>query len=270
MEQRPVNVPGDPVLAPQWMSATSELAVRFKNADPFPHIVVDGFLDPDFAFRLYQEFPSVEAMPKSRDYMFGDKRELSSVEANGPVSAVFYEHIMSEEFRQFLGKLTGRDVFVDPAFFGGGFHQGGDGSFLDTHVDFNVHPLHDSWLRTLNVILYLNPDWKAEYGGELLIRTHPENEPVGIAPLFNRAVIMVTDRTTFHGYKKMSLPPGVTRKSIATYAYQLIRSDAAVQKHTTGWAPEKAGFRKRLIARHYDTLVRVKNKHFGSGTARNR
>jgi Rps23 Pro-64 3,4-dihydroxylase Tpa1-like proline 4-hydroxylase len=231
---------------------------------------LDDFLDPEFARRLYEEFPSVDAMPKSRDYMFGNKHELSSVEANGPVSAAFYEHIMSEEFRLFLVEIAGADVFVDPAFFGGGFHQGGDGSYLDMHVDFNMHPLHQNWLRTLNILLYLNPEWKSEYGGELLIRARPEDEPVAIAPVFNRAIIMLTDRHTFHGYKKMSLPPGVTRKSIASYAYQVVAADSNLQSHTTGWVPEDGGLGKRLIARHYDTLVRVKNRYFGSRTARNR
>ena len=258
------------VITPQWLRAEPELVARFRSAEPFPHVVLDNFLEPEFVWRLYEEFPSVEAMPKSRDYMFGNKHELSSVEANGPASAAFYERIMSAEFRLFLTKIVGADVFVDPAFFGGGFHQGGDGSYLDTHVDFNVHPLHGNWLRTLNILLYLNPEWKAEYGGELLIRSRPEGEPTAIAPLFNRALIMLTDRHTYHGYEKMSLPPGITRKSIATYAYQLIADDEMIERHTTGWAPENAGLGKRLIARHYDTLVRVKNKYLGSRTARNR
>ena len=33
---------------------------------------------------------------------------------------------------------------------------------------------------------------------------------------------MLTSDNTFHGYRKMSLPPGRSRKSIAGYAYELI------------------------------------------------
>ncbi len=86
----------------------------------------------------------------------------------------------------------------------------------------------------------------------------------------NRAVVMLTDDRTFHGYRRMHLPPGVTRRSIATYAYRRIGGDEHIAPRTTGWVPEGAGPLKRLLARNYDTLVRTKNRLFGSGTARNR
>ena len=128
-------------------------------------LVIDDFLDIDTANGLLAEFPAPGAMPKSRDYMFGDKRELSSVAEQGPTSKAFYDALMGDEFQTFIRTLTGKDLFVDPAFHGGGFHQSGDGGFLDTHVDFNMHPLHTDWLRTLNVLLYLNKDWKPDTTG---------------------------------------------------------------------------------------------------------
>lgn len=72
------------------------------------------------------------------------------------------------------------------------------------------------------------------YGGELLIKNAPDAEPMAIAPLFNRAVIMLTDRYTYHGYRKMHLPPGVTRKSVATYAYEKFEV-GSIRPLTTGW-----------------------------------
>jgi hypothetical protein len=256
-------------IASFWVERGPSLLSGFRAARPFPHLVLDGFLVPELADALLAEFPDVEAMPKSRDYLFGDKRELSSVEEAGPAGAAFHRALLSKPFHQFLQQATGYNVFVDPRFFGGGFHQGGDGSFLDMHVDFNVHPEHADWLRTLNVLLYLNRDWRDEYGGHLLVKASPEETPVEIAPLFNRCVIMLTDDHTFHGYRRMSLPPGVTRKSIAAYAYQ--RVDAgAVRARTTGWAPEDARLFKRLAARFYNPAVRTKNRFFGSRTARNR
>jgi hypothetical protein len=252
-----------------WIGQGAELAEEFRTASPFPVLVIDDFVDAATADALLAEFPAPDAMPKSRDYMFGDKRELSSVAEQGASSKAFYDALVGEDFRQFLCALTGKELFVDPAFHGGGFHQSGDGGYLDTHVDFNVHQLHSDWLRTLNVLLYLNKDWKTEYDGRLLIKARPDDEPRGIEPLFNRGVIMVSDERAYHGFKKMSLPPGVTRKSIATYAYQKIEVGAA-KPRTTGWAPDDAGAVKRSIARHYDAAVRLKSRFFGSATAKNR
>lgn len=264
-----VGVGSSEVFSRHWLDAVEDLRQEFRTADPFPLLVIDDFLVPAAAQQLLEEFPAPEAMPHSRDYVFGNKRELSSLEGSGPGGAALWEALTGPQFASFLSSLAERELFVDPAFHGGGFHQGGDGSFLDLHVDFNVHPLHPTWLRTLNVLLYLNRGWEPAFGGELLVKASVDQVPRAISPAYNRAVIMETSDRTFHGYRKMSLPPGVTRRSIATYAYQEI-TVGSITPRTTGWAPEKAGPLKRSLARHYDRLVRVKNRVAGSGTARNR
>jgi hypothetical protein len=253
----------------EWIDRGEDLAEEFRTASPFPVLVLDDFLTEATADAVLSEFPTPDAMPKSRDYVFGDKHELSSVAEQGPACRALYDALMGEQFRAFLSALVGEELFVDPAFHGGGFHQSGDGGFLDTHVDFNVHPLHNDWLRTLNILLYLNRDWQSEYDGRLLIKARIDDESRAIEPLFNRGVIMVSDERAFHGFKKMTLPPGVTRKSIATYAYQQIEV-GSTKARTTGWAPEDAGALKRSFARHYDTAVKVKNRFLGSATAKNR
>lgn len=259
----------DPSAFSPWLERSDELRRSFREASPFPLVVIDGFLDDGLAHDLVREFPDVDEMPRSRDYVFGAKHELSSVGERGPASARFHAGVLSPRFAAFLGELSGEPVFVDPDFHGGGFHQGANGSFLDLHVDFNLHPGHPDWLRTLNVLVYLNPGWRREYGGELLVTSSPTSPPREIEPLFNRAVIMRTDDRTYHGYRRMTLPPGVTRRSLAAYAYRAVEP-GAIRPRTTGWAPEDAGPAKRFLARHYDTLVQVKNRWLGSGTARNR
>jgi hypothetical protein len=257
------------LVSARWWSDPPALRPSFRSASPFELLVLDDFLEPSFAEALLAEFPSIEEMPRSRDYIFGDKHELSSVDERGAGGRRFVSLVTSDEFARWLSAATGYEVFVDPTFFGGGFHQGGDGSYLDMHVDFNIHPEHETWLRTLNLLLYLNKDWQEEWGGQLLIKAAVDDEPRAIDPLFNRAVIMLTDDHTFHGYRKMSLPPGVSRKSIATYAYQTIRA-GEVRQRTTGWTPEDAGVVKKVAARYYNGAVLMKNRLLGSRTAKNR
>lgn len=253
----------------RWTSDPAALRPAFLDAHPFPMLVLDDFLAPGTAEGLLEEFPAIEAMPRSRDYVFGNKHELSSIEEAGPHCRRFHAAMVSPAVAEFLGAATGFDVFVDPLFFGGGFHQGGNGSFLDFHVDFNVHPLHADWLRRLNILLYLNPTWEEEWGGHLLVKSAPDEPAVAVAPRFNRAVIMVTDERTYHGYRAMELPPGITRKSIAAYAYERV-TVGQVKARTTGWVPEGAGPAKRLMARNYNTVVRAKQRLLGSRTAKNR
>ncbi|MBV8980218.1 MAG: 2OG-Fe(II) oxygenase [Acidimicrobiia bacterium] len=252
-----------------WVDDTASLVEHFRTAKPFPLVVIDGFLRDDLADAILGEFPALEDMPKSRDYVFADKHEFSDLDRFGPAGAKLSAAFLSDEFAAFLSELTGERIFVDPDYHGGGFHQSGDGGYLDMHVDFNVHPLHRDWLRMLNVLVYLNRDWRPEYAGELLIKNSPHAEPRAISPDFNRAVIMVTNESTYHGFHRMSLPDGVTRKSVAAYGYRSIEPDE-VDVRTTQWRPEAAGLSKKMLARNYDTIVRVKNRWFGSGTSKHR
>jgi hypothetical protein len=242
-----------------WLDRLPALSDEFRNAEPFPLVMVDGFLDEPLADGLVEEFPSIDSMRRSNDYMFGDKRAEATLADAGPTCRKLYDLLVSDDFAAILTQITGRELFVDPSLHGGGFHQGGSGSFLDTHVDFNIHPRHCDWLRTLNILLYLNRDWPAEYGGELLVRRRPTDEPRSIAPLFNRCVIMLTSDDTYHGYRKMTLPPGVTRKSIAAYAYENIAA-GSTPKRTTSWAPEDAGVGKRFLARYWSQGSAAKEK----------
>jgi hypothetical protein len=244
-----------------WVDRVDELAAEFSSAKPFPVLVLDGFVTDEVAEGLLAEFPAIDAMARSNDYMFGEKRESPTLANGGATCKRYHDMLLSEEFAGILSRLAGRTLFVDSSFHGGGFHQGGSGSFLDTHVDFNIHPHHEDWLRTLNLLLYLNKDWKPEYDGSLLIRTDPAQEPRSIAPLFNRGVIMLTSDRTYHGYRRMTLPEGVTRKSIAAYAYELIPAGSQKMR-TTSWAPEDAGIVKRSLAKHWTGLAATRDKVF--------
>jgi hypothetical protein len=246
-----------------WTQRLPELAEEFRTGTPFPLLVIDDFLVEDEATALLAEFPAIDAMPRSHDYVFGDKRETATFASAGPASRRYHDLLLSPEFARIVSEITGRTLFIDDSFHGGGFHQGGDGSYLDTHVDFNLHPAHNEWLRVLNVLLYLNRDWQPSYGGDLLIRRDPKDEPRAIAPLFNRGVIMLTSDFTYHGYRRMSLPPGVTRKSIAAYAYEQVPA-GSLQTRTTSWSPEGAGLVKRTLARHWDDLASVRRRLRGA------
>ena len=69
------------------------------------------------------------------------------------------------EFTRLISEITDiNNLIPDPKQIGGGMHQILPGGFLDVHIDFNFHPelkLH----RHLNLLLYLNKDWKREYEG---------------------------------------------------------------------------------------------------------
>ena len=121
--------------------------------------------------------------------------------------------------------------------FGGGLHQSIKGAYLNVHVDYNIHPT-TQFHRRLNVIIYMNKDWKDEYEGHLELWDLTENkqELIGkFAPAYNRCVIFETNEISFHGHPKpLNAPNGINRKSIATYYYTETRSENEIaEKHNT-------------------------------------
>jgi Rps23 Pro-64 3,4-dihydroxylase Tpa1-like proline 4-hydroxylase len=256
-------------VSPTVWERRDEFAQTFRASGPVRHVVIDDFLETSFAEELYADLPQPDAMPKSRDYMFSDKRELSTLDRHSAISKQLHEVFMSPSFAELLAPMTGHPVFLDPEYVGGGFHAGADGSFLDMHVDFNIHPAHEDWLREFNVLLYLNPGWEPSWGGELLLTDKPGNPTLEVAPKFNRLTLMECTDQSFHGYHKINFPAGHSRRSIAAYAYSKVEP-GSVSRHTTNWVPEDGNAAKKLLAKNWNWIVLTKNKYLGSGTLKNR
>lgn len=246
-----------------------EYARSFAAAKPVRFVAIDNFLDEGFAQRLFSDLPDPSAMPKSRDYVFSDKHELSTLDRHSDISKQLHDVFLSSEFAALLSSVAGHEVFVDPEYVGGGFHAGAEGSFLDLHVDFNIHPSQHQWLRELNILLYLNPGWEPSWGGELLLTDDPAKTAIEVQPLFNRLVLMESTDKSFHGYHKINFPSGKSRRSIAAYAYSHVEK-GSVARRTTGWVPQDAGPVKRILAKNWNWIVLTKNRFLGSGTLKNR
>ena len=243
-----------------------EYRMNFLLAKPFPHLVVDDFCEKEKLEQLLEQMPEIET--KSRDYVFAsNKFEKSNFKAISPLYTELYEDLISERFQKILQYISNENLFIDKAFHGGGIHQGKKGSFLDMHIDFNYHPMHADWYRTLNLLLYLNKDWKTQYGGQLKLQDLRSGEATAIDIPFNRLVIQLTGKHTLHGYGKTNFPEGSYRTSIAGYAYT-IHKHRIEKPRTTDWHPGDGEHVKKLLAWIYDPAVKVKNKLFGSSTAK--
>jgi hypothetical protein len=200
-------------------------------------------------------------------YSAANKFERSKFRDLSPRYATLHEELVSERFQKLLQFICNEDVFVDPAFHGGGIHQGKKDSFLDMHLDFNYHPLHPQWYRTLNLLLYLNPGWQPAHGGQLKLEDLRTGATAAVGIPFNRLVIQLTGRHTLHGYDRIAFPEGCYRTSIAAYAYT--KHQYTIEKpRTTDWHVGDGQYGKKMLAWLYDPAVKIKNRLFGSATAK--
>jgi Rps23 Pro-64 3,4-dihydroxylase Tpa1-like proline 4-hydroxylase len=230
-------------------SLAAENAETYRRGKPFSHIYFDDFLPVGAAEAALRDFPEPKQLdwaefnrPKERKLAFDKVEKLPR-----SVREVLY-FLNSRPMIQFLETLTGIDgVMPDPYYAGGGLHQIKPGGNLEVHVDFNRH----SKLkldRRINLLIYLNKNWKEEYGGhfELWNRDMSAAEQK-ILPVFNRCAIFSTTEFSYHGHPTpLACPPDRTRKSMATYYYSNGRPEEEISsEHTTlfqtrpGQAPEK-------------------------------
>jgi hypothetical protein len=200
----------------------------FIHASPFKHTVIGSFFEPEFAERLLADFPAFNpALAKNEIYGGAWGKAVNTrIRQISPTYEDLYELIASQEFLDLMSDVTGiPGLLPDAAHYGGGTHENRHGQDLDPHVDFNYdepQKLH----RRLNLIVYLNKDWKADWGGSLEIHSNPrrplENQVRSYQPSFNRAVVFETNEYSWHGFPKIELPAEErhrSRKSISIYLY---------------------------------------------------
>ena len=144
---------------------------------------------------------------------------------------MFSRHVLyslnSSLFLKFLEELSGiTNLISDSSFRGGGLHYFYRGGKLGIHADFNKHERY-GLDRRLNLLLYLNKEWREEYGGHIELWNREMKQCVrSYLPKFNRVVIFTTTETSFHGHPEpLSCPEHMSRKSLALYYYTNARPE---------------------------------------------
>ncbi len=216
-------------------SLSSDLSESYQSSQPYAYIVIDEFRNPHVLEEAVETCPSVDDLdfykydnPLEKKLAFDQASKLPN-----SISNVLYA-FNSPAFLNFLEKLTGIDHLIpDPYLRGGGIHMIEKGGKLDVHVDFNWHhklKLH----RRLNVLLYLNKDWKEEYNGDFQIwKGHKDGDKhilesleQRVYPEFNRLAVFSTSEKSYHGFPdRLNCPEGQVRKSLAWYYYTSERDD---------------------------------------------
>ena len=233
---------------------------RYINAKPFPHVVFDDFFHPALLDQVVEEFPKPNAI---RWQSFDNPQEIKLASATestfGPATRLLMYHLNSITFLEFLSRVTGIDNLIpDPRFEGGGMHQIVRGGKLGVHADFNKHRQYNLD-RRLNMLIYLNKNWREEYGGHLQLWNREMTRcEAKVAPHFNRVMIFGTTDFTFHGHPDpLQCPEGVTRKSLALYYFSNGRpSEEVTGEHSTLFRPRDVADFRPTAAQRFRNLAR--------------
>ena len=196
---------------------------EFVSASPFPHIAIDGFIDPETCRSVAMEYPTFDNA-KALGFSFNALNERKKIQITDqlrfpPAVRRLSDFLASPAFLSDLSALTGiPNLLADAALFGGGMHITGPHGRLDVHVDFNRGDY--GLYRRVNLLLYLNPEWDETWGGQIELWDPTVTScALSLAPALGRCLIFATSQISFHGVAPLRCPPEHARKSFAAYYY---------------------------------------------------
>ncbi|MDX6768441.1 MAG: 2OG-Fe(II) oxygenase [Elusimicrobiota bacterium] len=224
----------------------SALARAFRAARPFPHLVLDGFLDPGQAAAVAAEFPAAARLERAGDGYLGSRGVMRDLAAAGPASRALDRRLRSPGFLRWAGEVCGEPGLVrNPRGDCGGLFQDEHGLELDPHLDVNLTvPGHR---RRASLFLYLNRDWRDEWGGALCLHSAPGRPPAArVRPAPGRAVLLACREDAWHSVSPVTLPPrrrAAGRRVLIVNLYSPTRAGDAPAHHSV-WLPRPlpAGF----------------------------
>jgi hypothetical protein len=201
-----------------------KLRNHWCNAQPFPFVKIDHFLEPVVALQIADAFPDFEnALEDGRAFDGVNERkkvQITDLTRFPRPIAELNAALASPDFLADLSYISGiPGLLADNNLVGGGMHLTGPGGRLDVHVDFNFMQ-ERALYRRINLLLYLNPHWKPEWGGEIqLWDKEVQRCEQAFAPVLNRCVIFETSETSYHGVTPVAQEAPFSRHSFATYYY---------------------------------------------------
>ena len=230
------------------------LKEKYSNAEPFPHIEIDSFFSDVFLEGVLNEFPDLSNLSNSQNYKNQNEIKFANNEYDKFPHKVqlLFDFLNSSDFLNFLQNITSIEekLYADLELNGGGLHEIKSGGLLKVHTDFNKHP-NNGLDRRVNVLIYLNKNWKKKYNG--CLELWDKNMKVcrqKIMPLFNKIVIFSTTDFSNHGHPDpISCPDNVSRKSIALSYFSKGRPKNEIltnQKKNKTYFKNRTGYTKEI------------------------
>ena len=181
---------------------------EFMLAKPYPHIVLDNFLDEAFFSQLDTETFSIEKNRNDLLNTFLEKNKSNSRNVNLSENIrLLVKELNKEEVLENLRQLTGiKNLFQTSVGNSklSNYHEMYKSGFVGTHVDHSSEPM-SGLPHVLNILIYLSKEWKKSWGGSTVLANKNGRKIEKIVEYIpNRAVIFLHTPFSFHGVQELN------------------------------------------------------------------
>lgn len=230
------------------LSAELDKARREYSRDHgVPTFAVDDLLPAEWAQQIYEAFPERGRLQFKNSIK---ERKLVSAQMNEhpPILEEAVYAFQQPEVVSVMAEITGlKALEPDADLYAGGISVMPKGGYLKPHLD-NSHDAEQDRYRVLNLLYYVTPGWTPEFGGSLEVWDDgPEGTPRAFPAVFNRLVVMATNRTSWHSVNQ--IVAGERRCCVSNYYFSQVSPESSDYFHATS-------FRGRPGERVGDLLMR--------------
>lgn len=243
----------------RWEPQLDALRGRWAAARPFPHVVLDDFLDPAECRALGGEFVDVGGAGWIENRHYSQRlRSRNGHDGFGAPARALLGELDSPRFRGFVERLTGEaGLFLDREMLDGGVSAMGRGDFFDLHTDMRAHARNRRWMRRVNLIVYLTERWDDAWHGALELWS-PDGRrcEARVAPRYNRAVFFEVGDGGLHGVPEpLACPEGALRRNLVLYYFRDAGREVPITHFRYRARPGEAGRRPLVWANNAALLA---------------
>jgi Rps23 Pro-64 3,4-dihydroxylase Tpa1-like proline 4-hydroxylase len=213
---------------------------EFRRPGGVRSFIVEDLLPAEHARAIYEAFP-----PPDRLVL---KKTLGQLKYVG-YQMDQYHPLLAEAIYAFqdprvvsaIGSITGiAELLPDDNLYAGGISLMTEGQYLNPHLD-NSHDKDRTNYRVLNLLYYVTPDWRDDFGGHLEVWDDGLGKPQRtIHSRFNRLVVMQTDARSWHSVSKVL--EDSRRCCVSNYYFSPRPAGRDASYHVTsfrGWPDQK-------------------------------
>lgn len=249
-------------------SEKESLKAAYKNSySGIGCFFIDDLLPENIAMQIHDVFPQPEAMVLKKS-LREDKYVAAQMNLYNPLLEEIIYAFQDERIVKAIGEICGIEKPIpDEHLYAGGISLMGKRQFLNPHLD-NSHDKDRNLWRVLNLLYYVTPDWKEEYGGNLELWPNGlKNKQITIHSKFNRLAVMETHNDSLH-----SVSPIVHdgfRRCVSNYYFSDAPLKASDSFHVTSFRGRPENKLSDLILQ-LDTFLRMSlRKVFRKGIKEN-
>lgn len=220
----------------------------YHSGQKIKSCIIEDLLPIDLATLVYNSFPRKEEMMLKKS-LRENKYVAAQMNKHNPILEEAIYAFQDSRIIGVIADITGlKDLRPDAKLYAGGVSLMAKDNFLNPHVD-NSHDKDRNLYRVLNLLYYVTPDWRVEYGGNLeLWDNGPKNQQRTLHSKFNRLIVMATDRGSWHSVSQV-LHDG-SRCCVSNYYFSSYSPEEQEYFHVTS-------FRGRPEEKLRDTVLQA-------------